>query len=233
MAVFTTKSYMTPSPRSQPVAPALFLDRDGVINHEVGYLSSPGDIRYVDGIVPLIATARALGFRIIVITNQSGIGRGYYTEDDFHRLMDHMRSYLHTQQAAFDAVYFCADHPLHGVGRYQRESPLRKPSPGMLLQATTDHSLDLASSVLVGDRCSDIVAGAAAGVPYLFLLSGTESTPCPAIPRYTLVDRLEEVTNRLTELFLPPAGVSLDRRIRRKTHRTTDVGSPNPVPVKK
>src|SRR5882762_8640412 len=103
---------MTPSPRSQSVAPALFLDRDGVINHEAGYLSDPEDIRYVDGIVPLIATARALGFRIVVITNQPGIGRGYYTEDDFHRLMKHMRAHLSTHQAAFsthqaafDAVY--------------------------------------------------------------------------------------------------------------------------------
>jgi D-glycero-D-manno-heptose 1,7-bisphosphate phosphatase len=159
---------------------ALFLDRDGVVNHEVGYLHRPADVRWVPGIFSLCHTAQRLGYKLVVVTNQSGIARGLYTEADFHTLMDWMRAEFLLQGVSLDAVYFCPYHPEYGVGPYKREHPDRKPGPGMLLRAARDLSLDLTRSILVGDRCSDIAAAHAAGLAHAFLMSGTETHPCPS-----------------------------------------------------
>ena len=170
---------------------ALFLDRDGVVNHEVGYLYLPADVRWVPGIFPLCRTAQSLGYKLVVVTNQSGIARGLYTEADFHSLMDWMRAEFLAQKISLDAVYFCPYHPEHGVGAYKREHPNRKPAPGMLLSAARDLSLDLTRSILVGDRCSDIAAANAAGLSHAFLLRGTEAQPCPG--PHQVMDSLAEV----------------------------------------
>ena len=161
---------------------ALFLDRDGVINHEVGYLHRSAEVRWVEGIFPLCRTAIGLGYKLAVVTNQSGIARGLYTQADFDALMVWMRAEFLAQQAPLDAVYCCPYHPEHGVGPYKREHEDRKPGPGMLLRAARDLDLDLTQSVLVGDRCSDIAAARAAGLRQAFLLRGTEPQPCPGAP---------------------------------------------------
>ncbi len=158
--------------------PALFLDRDGVINHETDYLYRIADVRWVEGIFSLCRTAQRLGYKLVVITNQSGIARGLYTEADFHILMDWMRAEFLARHITLDAVYFCPYHPVHGVGLYKREHPDRKPGPGMLLRAARDLTLDLTRSALVGDRCSDIAAANAAGLSHAFLLRGTEMDAC-------------------------------------------------------
>ena len=178
-----------------PPSPALFLDRDGVINHELGYLHDPADVLFVDGIIPLCQSAQALGYKLVVVTNQSGIARGFYTEAQFHRLMDFIRAELAKHSVTLDAVYFCPYHPVHGIGEYQREHPDRKPSPGMLLRAAEELAIDLSKSVLVGDRCSDIAAANSAGLWQAFLLAGTEAGHCPG--KYIAVDDLHEV-----ELYL-------------------------------
>ena len=183
--------------------PALFLDRDGVINEEVNYLWRAADCRLVDGIIPLLQTARRLGFFTVVVTNQAGIGRGLYTEDDFHRLMDFIQGELRSHGAALDAIYFSPFHPQHGVGDYRRESDCRKPGPGMMQRAAAEHSLDLQRSALVGDRCTDMAAGAAAGVPNLFLFGTTESVPCDVGSPYTAVNKLGLVEEALVELTGP------------------------------
>ncbi len=170
---------------------ALFLDRDGVINHEVGYLHRPEDVRWVGGIVPLCQTAQRLGYALVVVTNQSGIARGLYTTAQFEALMDWMRAELARQGVHLDAVYHCPYHPLHGQGEWRREHEDRKPGPGMLLRAGRDLDLDLPRSVLVGDRCSDLAAARAAGLRTAFLLSGTEQEPCPG--SYQPVDTLAAV----------------------------------------
>jgi len=162
-----------------PVVRALFLDRDGVINHEVGYLHRREDVVWVDGIFSLCRTAVALGYRLVVVTNQSGIARGYYSQADFDALMDWMRSVFATEGAPLDAVYCCPYHPRHGVGEYLREHEDRKPGPGMLRRAERDLGVNLAGSILVGDRCTDIAAAHAAGLRQAFLIAGTEDEPCP------------------------------------------------------
>lgn len=170
---------------------ALFLDRDGIVNEEVGYLHRPEDVRWVTGIVPLCLTAQSLGYKLVVVTNQSGIARGLYSEQQFQSLMTWMRAELAQHGITLDAVYHCPYHPEHGVGEYKREHEDRKPSPGMLLRAARDLHLELAQSVLVGDRCSDLAAAHAAGLRQAFLLRGTEPAPC-AEP-HTLVSSLAEV----------------------------------------
>ena len=177
-------------------ARALFLDRDGVINVEVGYLHRTADVRLVDGIVPLCRTAIALGYRLIVVTNQAGIARGLYTEADFHAVMAFLRKELLAQAVELDAVYFSPYHPEHGIGEYKREHEDRKPGAGMLRRAARDFDLDLTQSVLVGDRCSDIAAASAAGLRQAFLLTGTEAAACPG--NYIAVDSLFEVGRWLT-----------------------------------
>ena len=170
---------------------ALFLDRDGVINEEVGYLYLPADVRFVPGIFSLCRTAQALGYRLVVVTNQSGIARGYYSAADFEALMDWMRGELRGEGVELDAVYHCPFHPEHGVGEYRRESEDRKPGPGMLLRAARDLALDLAASVMVGDRCGDVGAANAAGLRQAFLVAGTEAGECGG--RYVGVGGLGEV----------------------------------------
>ncbi len=154
--------------------PALFLDRDGVINVDHGYVHRPEDIRFVDGIFELVATAKKAGYLVVVVTNQAGIGRGYYNEADFHALMDWMKARFVEEGGQIDAVYFCPYHPEHGIGEYHRESNCRKPSPGMLLLAARDLDIDLASSIFIGDKPSDMAAGWAARVGTLLQLGKSE-----------------------------------------------------------
>jgi D-glycero-D-manno-heptose 1,7-bisphosphate phosphatase len=178
------------------MTPALFLDRDGVVNHEVGYLYRAADLRFVDGIFPLCRTAQSLGYRLVIVTNQAGIARGFYTTQDFENLMDIIRDEFESRGILLDAVYHCPYHPDHGIGEYRREHPDRKPSPGMLLRAARDLALDLPRSILVGDRCSDIAAANAAGLRQAFLLAGTETAPCPG--DYTPIQTLAEAEAWLT-----------------------------------
>lgn len=170
---------------------ALFLDRDGVVNVEVGYLHRAEEVRFVDGIFSLCRTAMALGYRLIVVTNQAGIARGYYTEDDFHALMEYMRSKLRAEGVELDAVYFCPFHPEHGIGLYRREHEDRKPGTGMLQRGASEFDLDLRQSLLVGDRCSDIAAANAAELRQAFLIQGTEAAACTGT--YAPVHALGEV----------------------------------------
>jgi D-glycero-D-manno-heptose 1,7-bisphosphate phosphatase len=170
---------------------ALFLDRDGVVNEEVGYLHRIEEVRFVDGIFSLCRTAQGLGYRLIVVTNQAGIARGYYTEADFEALMEFMRSELHAEGVELDAVYYCPFHPEHGVGRYKQEHEDRKPGTGMLRRGEREFGVELSESILVGDRCSDVGAANAAGLRQAFLVRGTEETVCRG--EYVTVESLAEV----------------------------------------
>ena len=176
---------------------ALFLDRDGVINHEVGYLHRAEDVRFVDGIFSLCRTAKGLGYRLIVVTNQAGIARGFYSEADFDALMVWMKDAFRDEGVELDAVYHCPFHPEHGVGKYKREHEDRKPGTGMLRRGVREFGVELGASVMVGDRCSDIEAANAAGLRQAFLISGTEAAECGG--EYLGVDGLVEVAQWLAE----------------------------------
>jgi len=176
---------------------ALFLDRDGVVNEEVGYLHRIEDVRFVDGIFSLCRTAVRLGYRLVVVTNQAGIARGYYSEAEFDRLMEWMRVALRAEGVELDAVYYCPYHPEHGVGEYKREHEDRKPGTGMLRRAAREFGISLAESVMVGDRCSDIVAANTAGLRQAFLIRGTEESECSG--SYVEAGSLAEVERWLIE----------------------------------
>lgn len=145
---------------------ALFLDRDGVINADNRYVWRIEDFVFLPGIFELCSTGQRVGLVPVVVTNQAGIGRGYYTEQDFRILTEWMLAEFRARGIGIDHVYHCPYHPTEGLGEYRRESPDRKPNPGMILRAKADLHLDLSQSVLVGDKDSDIAAGHAAGVGY-------------------------------------------------------------------
>jgi D-glycero-D-manno-heptose 1,7-bisphosphate phosphatase len=149
---------------------ALFLDRDGVINVDHGYVGHQDDFNFVDGIFDLCRVAVRMRYLLIVVTNQAGIGRGFYTSDDFRRLTDWMCEQFSAQGVKISRVYHCPDHPEYGLGKYRRKSPYRKPNPGMIIQAATDFNLNLPGSVILGDKVSDMQAGRSAGVGRCWLL---------------------------------------------------------------
>ena len=159
---------------------ALFLDRDGVINHDTGYVHRIADFLFLSGIFELVSAAKAAGYLVIIVTNQAGIGRGLYTAADFHELMDWVGRKFRENGGAIDGVYYCPNHPVHAVGRFRVDCPNRKPQPGMIYQAENDHNIDLARSILVGDKSTDIAAGRAAGISKCILLSlGEEADKGP------------------------------------------------------
>lgn len=169
--------------------PALFLDRDGVINLDYGHVIRPDDFHFVDGIFDLVASATKAGFIVVIITNQSGIGRGYYSEAQFLDLMDWVIAQFSACEGRISSVYFCPFHPEHGIGDFRTESEFRKPAPGMLLQAARELNIDFARSVFIGDQLSDVQAGLAAGVATI-LYFGKGLCEAPAIAISSLYDAI-------------------------------------------
>ena len=143
---------------------AVFLDRDGVINVDHGYTHRVADLEFVPGSVAAMQRLQGAGWRLVVVTNQSGIARGLFTEDDYTRFTARLRSELQSAGVGLDAVLHCPHLPDATVAAYRQLCDCRKPAPGMLLRAARELSLDLAASVIVGDRLSDLQAGRAAGL---------------------------------------------------------------------
>ena len=143
---------------------AAFLDRDGVINLDHGYVGRWEDFEFVPGAVEAMRRLHDAGYLLVVVTNQSGIARGKYTEDDFQTLSRRMCEHLAAQGAPVAGVFHCPHHPKGQVAGLARDCDCRKPMPGLILQAQQALGLDLASSMLVGDKASDILAARRAGV---------------------------------------------------------------------
>jgi D-glycero-D-manno-heptose 1,7-bisphosphate phosphatase len=144
---------------------------------DVGYCSNPDDVELFEGVGELLPKLKEAGFKLIIVTNQSGIGRGYFTEADFWSVQDELQKQL--GPGVIDATYFCAVTPQTGSER-------RKPNPGMLLEAAREQGIDLEQSYMVGDKASDVMAGIRAGVKATILF-GTEASPGAADCGATLV----------------------------------------------
>ena len=153
--------------------PALFLDRDGVLNEDRGYVSRWEDFRWIEGAREVVAAFNQAGWLVIVVTNQSGVGRGYYTEAEMHALHARMVEDLADAGARIDAFYWAPQHPEAAVEAYRHpDPPDRKPNPGMLLRALEDFPIDKARSILVGDKPSDLEAALRAGVRGVLFTGG-------------------------------------------------------------
>ncbi len=152
--------------------PAVFLDRDGTINVEKEYLHRVADFEFIDGVPEVIRALKSAGYLIIVVTNQSGVARGYYSLDDVSNLHEYIQGELAKSGSAIDAFYVCPHHPTEGRGEYRRDCDCRKGAPGMLLQAAAEHDIDLSRSFMVGDKVADIEAAENAGCKPIMVLTG-------------------------------------------------------------
>ena len=161
--------------------PAAFLDRDGVINVDHGYVSQVADFAFLPGVLDAARALHERGLALVVITNQAGIARGMYGEAEFAALTAWMRERFAQAGAPLAGVYHCPHHPTEGVGALRVRCPCRKPAPGMILDAARDLALDLPRSVIFGDKCDDMRAGLAAGVGLRVFL-GKDGKGLPADP---------------------------------------------------
>jgi len=143
---------------------AAFLDRDGVINIDHGYTYQAEHFDFIDGVFDACKHLQQLGYLLIVVTNQSGIARGYYSEQDFAVLTSWMKQQFAANGVRIDGVYYCPHHIEKGQAPYDIDCDCRKPNPGMLNQAIREFGIDPAQSLMIGDKAADMHAAAAAGV---------------------------------------------------------------------
>ena len=144
--------------------PAIFLDRDGTINVDHGYVFESDNFEFIDGVIDALRELKEMGFALVLVTNQSGIARGMFTEDQFMHLTEWMDWSLADREVDLDGIYFCPHHPDAIVEAFRQSCDCRKPQPGMLLTAQQDLNIDMAASYMVGDKIEDMQAAFAAGV---------------------------------------------------------------------
>lgn len=154
------------------MAKALFLDRDGVINIDINYLHKPEDCVFTEGIFELCQAAITQGYQLIVVTNQAGIARGFYTEATYQHFTQWLKTEFENHGCPLTAVYHCPHHP-----QFTGPCTCRKPQPGMLLQAAHNHSINLTQSVMVGDSPTDLQAALAANIPTRIFFNTTPPPP--------------------------------------------------------
>ena len=172
------RSQGTRKPHDVSTQAAVFLDRDGVLIEDRELLADPAEIRVLDGVGAAIGALKDAGFRLVVVSNQAVVARGLITEQEVDTIHHRMQTLI--RQAGgpeLDAVCFCPHHPEATVPEYRCVCPCRKPRPGMLLRAAEEHDLDLKASFMVGDRMTDIMAGAAAGCRTVLVQTGRHNDP--------------------------------------------------------
>ena len=148
---------------------AVFLDRDGVIVEDSGYIDDCSRVRILPNAGEAVKLLNESGFEVIVVTNQSGVARGYFTEETVKEINNHIRESLADQGAFIDGMYYCPHHVDGTLMEYKKDCNCRKPNPGMIEQAVHDHNIDLSNSFLIGDKASDIEAGHRAGCKTILL----------------------------------------------------------------
>lgn len=181
---------------------AAFFDRDGIINVNHGYVHTIDQFDFMDGIIDVMIHVQSLGFQVVVVTNQSGIARGMYTEDDFLILNHWMCTQLNELGVHVTQTYYCPHHPSAGEGAYTQDCLCRKPKPGMLIQAAEDHDFNLELSILVGDNRTDMECAIAAKLHSGFwLTSSLENEAAGHIlsqnSNYTALHLISELTECL------------------------------------
>lgn len=176
------KDAATPPAAVRKTRRAVFVDRDGTINVEKGYVHRPEDFELIPGAGEALRLLQEAGFLIVVVTNQSGVARGFYTLETVHSLHRHMDRVLAPFGVTIDGYYVCPHHPEGETGDYCKICSCRKPSPGLLVQAADELSVDLARSYMIGDKKSDVEAGIKAGCRSLFVGTGHGDREVDDIP---------------------------------------------------
>jgi D-glycero-D-manno-heptose 1,7-bisphosphate phosphatase len=200
---FVRRHFIDPAPRwrdqRHPV-PAVFLDRDGVVNEEVHYLSKIDDLALIPGTATAIKQLNDAGIPVVIVTNQSAVARGYLTEAGLRDLHEAMLAMLARAGASVQGIYYSPYHP-DGVEGYRRESECRKPGPAMILAAAEDFVISLGDSVLIGDRINDIRAGRAAGTHAVIVKTGhgAKETIWPEAAEADFI--ADDLQAAVTELF--------------------------------
>jgi len=164
----------------------IFFDRDGTVNVEVDFLRDPDELEIIPGVAKAIREANEMGIRVFIITNQSGIARGFLTEKDLERVHERLSAILSSAGARIDEIYYCPHHPEYGRPPYNISCNCRKPNTGMLKTAARKYGIKLSKSFVVGDRCVDMKAGENAGCGTVLVLTGygeTEKHECRANTR--------------------------------------------------
>ena len=151
---------------------AVFLDRDGTINEDVGHITDPAQFELIPGAIDAIRRLKEAGYFLVLVTNQAGVGRGLMTEPQLRRVLVAFEGLLAGNSVGLDAIRYCPHHPEEGKGVYKRDCDCRKPAPGQLLDAAKEYDIDLAASFMVGDHYSDVEAGIAAGCRTVMLMTG-------------------------------------------------------------
>ena len=144
--------------------PAVFLDRDGVINVDHGYVHDEHDFEYIDGVFEAAKAFKDMGYLLVLVTNQSGIARGMFSEDRFLSLTQWMDWNFVDNGVELDGIYYCPHHAEQGLGDYKQDCECRKPKPGMFISARDFLKIDMANSVMIGDKAEDMMAAEEAGV---------------------------------------------------------------------
>lgn len=181
---------------------AVFLDRDGVINKDYGYVGTLDKFEFLPQVIPALSKLKALGWCLVLVTNQSGIARGMYTEDDFQKLTSFMQDKLKAQHAEFDGIYFCPHHPQAQVEAYRKDCECRKPKPGMFLKAAYELKIALEDSIMVGDHASDLIAAQSAGIKHLVLVGDHLASESPKVPQAQTYNDLADFVAHLSKWVL-------------------------------
>lgn len=155
-----------------PGAPAVFIDRDGTLTEEVGYVNHPKRLRLLSRSAEAIRRLNRSGLKAVLVTNQSGVARGYFSAEVLQAVNEALVSQLKAEGAYLDGLYVCVHHPTAGKPPYRVACDCRKPEPGLLRRAAVDLGLDLSRSFTVGDKISDVLAGRRAGTRSILVLTG-------------------------------------------------------------
>lgn len=176
---------------------AVFFDRDGTINEESGYLSNPDDLALIKGAAEAVKRLNSIGIKVIVISNQSGVGRGFFSEEDLARVNKRLTDLLLSHGARIDAIYYCPHHP-------EDNCECRKPKPGLLKKAALEHSIDLTRSYVVGDKKTDVELARNAGSKGILVKTGFGSSQlktmasAPLFVAEDILDATDWIINDLT-----------------------------------
>lgn len=185
----------------------VFLDRDGTINEEVRYLHRTEDLKFLPGVAAALRSLKEAGFKLVVVTNQAGVARGYYGCEEVEKLHEYLNQRLKEQEAGIDRFFYCPHHPEYGVGIYKRSCRCRKPGIGMFEMAEQWYAVDKSHSYMIGDKMIDVQAGGRYGVTGILVGSGygaaikkeiEEKGEKPLYDFYaeTLVDAAEYIIDR-------------------------------------